>query len=344
MVRGCYDGSMMGRVVMAAVAVVCLVGGIWQTFALWDSYARSDYREEWSHGTFHAGGSLRGRWIEESGPVDARDADLEFRAVVFPLTDSYARYAESERRLLSDTRSTGIFSETRFYMAQDCAAWAESIDDIPRNMLKVKNPLHVYATAYRSIPFQWLPITLLTIGFISGVVAGRQIGVLRGAMTLSSLLVAAVLVVLWCRSGNLWDNVSYGYRDKEGEQQSIFLGTCSGLLALDGDHSWGAESWDEGWSVGAAIVWVRPHGLMGFGWGRNSAHGVDSGHDEWDASVPIWFPLAMALAYPVMMLRREIRRARREPTQCQTCGYDLRASPNRCPECGTMPAATTAKG
>ena len=49
-------------------------------------------------------------------------------------------------------------------------------------------------------------------------------------------------------------------------------------------------------------------------------------------AVPLWLPLLLSAALPALWLRRRVRR--HPPGLCAVCGYDLRATPEKCPECG----------
>lgn len=69
--------------------------------------------------------------------------------------------------------------------------------------------------------------------------------------------------------------------------------------------------------------------LAGFGYGRHVTDGIV-------AVIPLLFLAAVTAACPVAWLWRTTREARRRRSGCcPTCGYDLRATPDRCPECGT---------
>jgi hypothetical protein len=56
--------------------------------------------------------------------------------------------------------------------------------------------------------------------------------------------------------------------------------------------------------------------------------------------LPCWMP-GLLLVAPLSTVTRVVRRRFRRPVgHCRNCGYDLRATPDRCPECG----ATVADG
>ena len=82
--------------------------------------------------------------------------------------------------------------------------------------------------------------------------------------------------------------------------------------------------------------WSMMQGVLGFRYWS-----YDHGKSGGGVGVPLILIAAICIG-AIWLLRRRARRMRKG--LCPVCGYDLRASPQRCPECGTpvAQAATVA--
>lgn len=75
----------------------------------------------------------------------------------------------------------------------------------------------------------------------------------------------------------------------------------------------------------------RGHWSAAVGMGSN--YGVVMGEY---VLIPVWFLLLLFAPLPARSVVQMVRvRRRRRAGLCRACGYDLRATPDQCPECGT---------
>lgn len=84
------------------------------------------------------------------------------------------------------------------------------------------------------------------------------------------------------------------------------------------------------------MSYFGPH--LGFAFFRDSNPGYAELFVE--VMIPWWFPALLAGGLPAIRLWRwRKRRLAQKPGCCAGCGYDMRATPGRCPECGRVPMA-----
>jgi len=91
-------------------------------------------------------------------------------------------------------------------------------------------------------------------------------------------------------------------------------------------------------AYGGIINGSRSFRFLGFRWRRIAQTPNEPFSGGFDITIPMLLPLAIFAILPFIFLRnRFIRTSRSEDNLCLACGYDLRATPDRCPECGTIP-------
>jgi len=177
-------------------------------------------------------------------------------------------------------------------------------------------------------------------------------------LTALSLLLCVAVCVLWVRSYSVRDQWSYRWREVHGNNDTF------GAFSLDslGGQVWAGYWWQDNthlrrphegftadaWRVGSiqqqdshfsqpvdvhSWAWRLGFGSRWYSQGANAERGV---------FVPHWLLVAVSAAPATAMVMRwrRNRSHRRTDGVCARCGYDLRATPDRCPECGGAVSVT----
>jgi hypothetical protein len=149
-----------------------------------------------------------------------------------------------------------------------------------------------------------------------------------------SLVLFVVTVAAWLRSYRSGDGVWISTRHGGG---SIFY--CEGAFGLEFDPLVAKTTP----ALSFTIVHTPPRlAVSGLSNGEFEFLGVRAGHippihAKW-FTVPLAYAVGLFAACTSALYFRRYRRSRTSASCCNSCGYDLRATPDRCPECGTMPA------
>ena len=189
---------------------------------------------------------------------------------------------------------------------------------------------------------------------------------LMQACSIVSLLLAIATAGLWVRSHFAVERLTFTTptRAQRSEVFSVsqFFGEVSAYVDFDWFPADGRDAFiaherntkrlayaDESSSVQNPATRQRYQNNFGLGqfewesyWERDfwEIPGVVS--SRYVVYVPHWFVVLGLLILPVVATTQRLRRQRRvDAGHCTTCGYDLRATPKRCPECGTVAAEAT---
>ena len=181
-----------------------------------------------------------------------------------------------------------------------------------------------------------------------------------GVLGLFAILTLAILIFWYYSYSARWI-VGYSHADPPGQRAvdwSLFTDSARGQIAIrHGTDIYtdaaiialqARERYPSRWylyKVGQAPTTSAGSEIrtfLGLGFLRSSAVNGSYARRSWTLVLPYGLFLTMLVTTNVLLARRILRlrmqQQRRQLGQCLVCGYDLRASPNRCPECGTVPS------
>jgi hypothetical protein len=169
----------------------------------------------------------------------------------------------------------------------------------------------------------------------------RLLRILLHTTTILSLLLAVLCSILWARS----HVVNEVYRRYDGDKKGYTI-----LSSRPGTFIYERHTLARPARLLATTYRNSPPDYtplthdslrwLGFGFGHIEVKTRNAHVRIWLA--PFWAPVAATTALPLLRTIGFFKRRRRarllKKNLCPTCGYDLRATPGRCPECGAAAA------
>ena len=153
-------------------------------------------------------------------------------------------------------------------------------------------------------------------------------------LVIVSALLCATTCALWVRSYRVADAIDFlpGRHEEPGERLLEVESDWGRVIFYSGHivlHWWAYDSvsvWHH--SPDPNLAWQR----YGFGFTREYQNDCDE--DQMNVSVPHWSAIMAFAALPLAWIKMATRVRAVQSGRCSGCGYDLRATPERCPECG----------
>ena len=179
--------------------------------------------------------------------------------------------------------------------------------------------------------FLWLNIPRLAylafavvvgISVVLAVRRGRLVNIVAGL----SLLLCAATVVEWVPSYRRSHELCWVRRRELGQHRvAVGVEFSRGILVATTRPDRSEDA--------------RPdlHSELDLPWEYGTVNRLGFGLDPWAIYVPLWFVTLLTATPPAARALTWRRRPAGRAGTCRRCGYDLRATPDRCPECGQVP-------
>lgn len=175
----------------------------------------------------------------------------------------------------------------------------------------------------------------------------------RGLLSLISLLLCLLSAFLWIISTGRADSFSLSREQQSARQHQLVGRGVSNVVWIYSSAGFcqiGIERWAY-FASNEPFIWVwrsRHDRLDQIRTSMNISGWWKGGPNKATWSTSIQFPYALTAVIfailPLVNLMLHRRRRRRVlEHQCVGCGYDLRATPDRCPECGMVPGRSQTK-